>query len=208
MIFGLLLAIYSASKGVGSLMEGMNVAYDEEEERGFFVLTAVKLILTVFAVLGALIGLVVIGGGPALIALDSTGWLVDIAIGIGAIILALVLTVLGLSVFYRYGPSRDDAEWMWISPGAVLACLVWGIGSAGFAFYVGNFGSYNETFGAMAGIIVLLMWMWLSAFIIMLGAEINAEIEAQTRHDTTTGRAEPMGERGAEKADNLGRSTA
>ena len=206
-IFGILLAIYSASKGVGSLMEGLNVAYDEEETRGFFMLTLVKLSMTLFAILGAILGLFIVGGIPALIALDSTSTGTDLLLGIGGVLAAAALITFGLAIFYRYGPARENAEWRWLSVGALTGCAVWVVGSAGFAFYVGNFGSYNETFGAMAGVIVLLMWMWLSAFIVLLGAELNAEVEAQTRHDTTTGADRPMGQRGAEKADNLGRST-
>ncbi|UWR21741.1 YihY/virulence factor BrkB family protein [Sulfitobacter sp. S190] len=206
-VFGILLAIYSASKGVGSLMEGMNVAYDEEETRGFFTLNAVKLALTVLAIVCAIIGLIAIGGLPTVIGLEETSVVMDWALGAVALVLVAALTLLALSLFYRYGPSRDDAEWRWLTPGAVAACVVWAAGSAGFAFYVANFGTYNETFGALAGVIVLLMWMWLSAFIIMLGAELNAEMEAQTRHDTTVGGEEPMGERDAVKADNLGEAT-
>ena len=90
--------------------------------------------------------------------------------------------------------------------GAVAACILWLVGSAGFAFYVGNFASYNESFGALAGVVVLLMWFWISAFIILMGAELNSEMEAQTRYDTTTGTFEKMGKRDAVKADNLGKS--
>jgi membrane protein len=207
LILGLGIAIYSASKGVGSLMQGMNVAYDEDEERGFFTVTLVKLSLTVGGILSAVVGLLIIGGAPALIALDSTSLAVDWAIGAGAVALVICLLLLGLAILYRFGPSRDAPEWKWLSPGAIFAGIVWIIGSIGFAFYVANFGNYNETFGTMAGVIVLLMWMWLSAFIVLLGAELNAELEAQTRYDTTVGEDEPIGERGAEKADHLGRTT-
>ena len=206
LILGILLALYSASKGVGSLMEGMNVAYDEEETRGFFMLNAVKFSLTALAILGAISGLIAVGGIPALIISDSTSQIVDWIISLVTVAVLVILVITGLSVCYRYGPSRDNAEWQWLTPGAVLACVVWGAGSAGFAFYVANFGSYTETFGALAGVIVLLMWMWLSAFIVIMGAELNAEMEAQTRKDTTVGNPEPMGERDAVKADNLGRA--
>ena len=119
----------------------------------------------------------------------------------------LALTMFGLSLLYRYAPSRDEPEWKWASVGAIVGCLLWIVASAGFAFYVSNFGSYNESFGTLAGVIVLLMWFWISAFIILLGAELNAELEAQTRADTTQGRDQPMGLRDAEKADNLGEAT-
>src|SRR5690606_8657708 len=107
---------------------------------------------------------------------------------------------------YRYGPSRDDAEWKWLTPGAIVACVIWIAASIGFSIYVRNFGSYNESFGSMAGVIILLMWLWISAFIVLLGAELNAEIEAQTSADTTVGPEEPMGVRRAEKADKLGQA--
>ena len=110
----------------------------------------------------------------------------------------------GLAILYRFGPSRENPEWRWLTPGAIIGVVVWTVASVGFGFYVANFGSYNESFGSLAGAIVLLMWLWISAFIVMLGAELNAELEAQTRRDTTTGPDQPMGERGARKADHLG----
>ena len=114
------------------------------------------------------------------------------------------LAIVGLAALYHFGPCRDSPEWRWISIGALVACVIWVVASAGFAFYVGNFASYNETFGTLAGVIVLLMWLWLSAFIVLMGAELNAELEAQTAADTTVGPDEPMGQRGAVKADKLG----
>ena len=203
-LVGILIAIYSASKGVGSLMEGMNVAYDEEETRGFFVKTLVTLSLTVGAILAVIFGLFVIAGATALAALDRTGQMMEILILLASLAILATLMTLMLAIFYRYGPSRDNAEWAWLTPGTIGACVIWVLASSGFGFYVANFGSYNDTFGTMAGIIVLLMWLWISAYVVMFGAELNAEIEAQTRHDTTVGRDEPMGQRDALKADKLG----
>ena len=117
--------------------------------------------------------------------------------------LLLISAMVGLAIIYRFAPSREDAEWKWISPGAVIACLIWLVASAGFAVYVGNFAS-NESFGTLAGAIVLLMWFWISAYIILAGAELNSEIEAQAKQDTTSGLDKPTGERGAVKADKLG----
>jgi membrane protein len=107
----------------------------------------------------------------------------------------IVLTLIGLAVVYRYGPSRAAPEFRWVSLGAVVACVLWIVGSGGFAFYVSNFGTYNESFGALGGVVVLLMWFWISAFIILLGAALNAEMEAQTTYDTTAGDDDNMGER-------------
>jgi membrane protein len=118
------------------------------------------------------------------------------------VILAAVIAG-SLAVLYRVGPNRDDAEFSWTSPGAITATVLWLVGSAAFSFYVSNFGSYNETYGSIAGVIVLMLWLFLSAFIVLLGAEINSEIEHQTAHDTTVGEPEPMGQRGAEAADTV-----
>ncbi|MGR3761801.1 YihY/virulence factor BrkB family protein [Roseobacteraceae bacterium NS-SX3] len=203
-VAGLLIAIYSASKGMNSLIEGMNVAYDETEKRGFFVKTFVTIVLTVCLIIGLLGGLVATLAVPSAVALLDAGPVAEALGTLAAWAVLLVMTLAGLAVLYRYGPSRDKPEFQWVSPGALAACLLWLAGSAGFAFYVGNFGSYNESFGTLAGAVVLLMWLWISAFIILLGAELNAEIEAQTAYDTTVGPDEPMGERGAVKADKLG----
>ncbi|MFL4468601.1 YihY/virulence factor BrkB family protein [Tateyamaria armeniaca] len=203
-IAGILIALYSASKGMASLIEGINVAYDEEEERGFVRLKLVTFALTLFLMVGLLIALMATLGLPAVLAVLDFGAAFEFLMTAGLWIGLFCLTVFGLSVLYRYAPSRDAPEWKWASPGAVVACLIWVAASAGFAFYVGNFGSYNESFGTLAGVIVLLMWFWISAFIILLGAELNAEMEAQTCADTTKGPDEPMGSRDAVKADTFG----
>lgn len=203
-VFGIAIALYSASKGMGSLMDGINVAYDETETRSFIKLKLVTLLLTLFLVVGLIISLTVTLALPAVLAfVDLGGWLELVALMTSFAIIA-ILTIIGLSVLYRYGPSRDAPEWSWVSVGGIAGCTLWIVGSAGFAFYVKNFGSYNESFGAVAGVVIMLTWLWLSAFIILLGAELNAEMEAQTRHDTTQGNDMPMGQRDAEKADTLG----
>ncbi|MEX3314962.1 YihY/virulence factor BrkB family protein [Sulfitobacter sp. PS-8MA] len=203
-IIGLALALYSASKGVGSLMEGLNVAYDEDETRGFVKRMAWTLGLTIM-----LIGVLLLGMGatlaiPAIVGFFALPGGIETLLSYGSWVLLAVLTILALAVLYRYGPARDNAEWKWLTPGSVIACIMWIVASVGFSIYVSNFGSYNESFGSMAGAIILLMWLWISAFIVLLGAELNSEMEAQTRDDTTVGPDEPMGQRGAEKADNLG----
>ncbi|MGR3513505.1 MAG: YihY/virulence factor BrkB family protein [Paracoccaceae bacterium] len=203
-LFGLGLAIYSASKGTASLMEGTNAAYDEREERGVIKLFAIRLGLTIFLVIGACAGFAITLLIPATTALVNGSLLMEALVTIGAYAVVFALTVFGLAVLYRYAPCRRSAKFRWISPGAMLACVLWIIASAGFAFYVGNFATYNETFGALAGVVVLLMWFWISAFTILLGAEFNAEMEAQTARDSTVGQDLPRGERGAVKADTIG----
>lgn len=204
-IGGLLLTLYSASKGMKTLMEGMNIAYDEEESRGFLALNLTALALTLFLIVGVLIALAATVAAPALLGVLGLSQGVQAAVNIGRWPVLAILTILGLAVVYRYGPSREDPEWQWVSVGAVVATVVWIIGSIGFSIYVRNFGSYNESYGALGGVIILLTWLWLSAFIVLLGAELNSEMEHQTARDTTTGEPKPRGERGAAKADTIGR---
>ena len=203
-VLGILLALYSASKGMGSLIEGLNVAYDEEEKRNFFMLKLQTYGLTVALIIGVVVAIGVLGVLPAALAFFQLGPLVEwAALGLSWVLFFL-FALTGLAILFRYGPSRENPEWRWLTPGAIIGVVVWTIASVGFGFYVANFGSYNESFGSLAGAIVLLMWLWISAFIVMLGAELNAELEAQTRRDTTTGPDEPMGARGARKADHVG----
>lgn len=207
-IGGALLAVYSASKGMKSLVEGLNIAYEEEEERGFFMKKFVILALTLFLILGLIVGLVAVIAVPAVLSVVQLGPITEILIGAGRWAILGLLTILGLAVVYRFGPCRASPRWRWVTPGAVVACIVWVLASAAFAFYVQSFASYTETFGSLAGVIVLLMWLWISAYVILMGGELNAELEAQTRRDTTVGDAMPMGKRNAAKADNLGTAEA
>jgi membrane protein len=117
-----------------------------------------------------------------------------------------LLLVVGLAVVYRFAPDRDAAKWRWVSWGSAIAALLWVLGSVLFALYVRNSGSYNETYGALGGVVILLMWFYLSGFVVILGAEINSEMEHQTRRDTTKGPQRPLGERGAYVADTVGES--
>jgi membrane protein len=118
--------------------------------------------------------------------------------------LLLAVVIFGLAVLYRFGPSRDRAEWRWVTPGSLFAAVGWLIFSMLFSWYVANFGSYNETYGSLGAAIGFMTWIWLSTTVILLGAEINAEMEHQTRKDTTAGPSEPMGRRGATMADTVG----
>jgi membrane protein len=204
-IGGLALALYSASAGMRTLMESMNIAYDEDETRGFVALYATSLALTVVLIIGAVVAMGAVLILPTLFGSLGLGAVFQAVLNYGRWPVLALLMILGLAVIYRYGPSREDARWRWITPGAVIATVLWVIASIAFSIYVRNFGSYNETYGSLGGVIILLMWFWLSAFIVLLGAELNAEMEHQTEHDTTTGGRQPMGDRGAAMADSIGR---
>jgi membrane protein len=203
-IVGILFALYSASKGVQAMQEGLNVIYDEEEKRGFIKLNFVTLLLTLGMIVIMIVALGSIAVLPAL--LGSLG-LPDAVRGLLQYArwpVLLLVALIGLAVLYRYGPSRKVAQWQWVSPGALIATGLWVIVSIAFSFYVSNFASYNETYGALGAVVILLMWFWVSAFVVLVGAELNCEIERQTERDTTTGRPKPRGRRGAYAADTVG----
>ena len=205
-IGGLLLALWSASSGMRTLMEALNVAYDEEERRGFLRFYGTALVLTLGAIFGALFAIVIVVGLPLVLrflGLDETfKWLIA-----GAVWPVLIVTVMvGLSIVYRYGPCRRNARWRWVTPGSIAATVLWIIGSLLFSLYVTRFGSYNETYGSVGAIVILLMWFLLSSYAVLIGAELNSELERQTRKDTTEGREKPLGARGAYAADTVGES--
>jgi membrane protein len=203
----LLLALWSASKASTALMNAMNIVYDEDERRGFFKFQLVALAFTLGAVLVGVLAIGAVAGVPAVLALVPLGPLARwVAAAVPWLVVAGVVLVL-LAALYRYGPSRSRARWRWVSPGSGLTTVLWLIASAGFSIYVANFGNYNETYGSLGAVVVLLMWLWLSAYLVLLGAELNAEMEHQTRRDTTRGPDEPMGERGAYVADTVGPRT-
>jgi membrane protein len=206
-IVALVIALWGASKGVKSLMAALNVVYDEEEKRGFFKLNAVALLLTLAMLVVVLFSLAAVAGIPAII--EAVGFppiAENVARWSRWPFLAIV-SVFAIGVLYRYAASRAPPQWGWIWLGAVVATVLWLGGSALFSWYVSSFAKYNETYGSVAAIVVLMMWLWLSAYFVLLGGELNAEMEHQTRHDTTTGRALPMGERRAYVADTLGTSS-
>lgn len=202
---GIALALYSASKGMKALMKGMNIAYDEPESRSFIKLNAVALALTLFLIFGLLVALGAVVVLPVIVGAIGLGDALQGLLTYAIWPVLAVLTIFGLAVIYRYGPSREVAQWRWLSPGALVATLLWIIASIAFSIYVRNFGAYNETYGALGGMIILLTWLWASAFIVLMGAELNAETEHQTGRDTTTGAARPKGERGAKMADEVAR---
>jgi membrane protein len=204
---GLALALWSASSGMKHLMGALTLAYDEVDDRKFLRLRGLALLLTVGAVVVALLAL---GGMVAPNGLDdsrSTGTL-RLALQIARWPVLAVVAMVALSVLYRWAPDRDAARWRWVSPGAVLATVVWVVASIGFSIYTANFGSYNETYGALGAIVVMMLWLYITAYVVILGAEVNCELERQTVVDTTRGPARPLGERNAYAADTLGRSTA
>ena len=205
-LFGILLALWSTAKGTKALMQGLNIVYDEEEKRGFFKLNATALLLTLGAVVSGIVALSLVAVLPALLNILGLPTWLDIVASLVRWPVVLAVVVVALAVAYRYGPSRDKPKWRWVSPGAGLATALWLIASVAFSVYVSNFGSYSKTYGSVGAVVILMMWFYISAYVSLLGAELDAELEHQTRRDTTEGAERPLGERGAQMADSVGRT--
>lgn len=203
-LFGLLVSLYSASKGMKVLLEGMNLAYDEDEKRGFLRLNLLAIGMTLGAIVGIIAALAAMVAIPAILNTVGLSQAGELLLRHGRWLVLAAMAMLGLAALYRFGPSRDAPKWRWVTPGSLVATVLWIAGSALFSIYASNFSSYNETYGTLGGVIMLLTWLWLSAFIVLLGAEVNAEIEHQTRRDTTQGPDAPLGKRGAAMADTVG----
>ncbi|WP_262268042.1 YihY/virulence factor BrkB family protein [Microvirga yunnanensis] len=203
-IFGLGLSLWSANAGMKAIFDALNIVYGEEEKRSFIKLNLMSLSFTLGAIvfiLVALTGIIVLPIVLNFIGLGSGAeWLVSLA----RWPILLIGVVLGLSLIYRFGPSRDKAEWRWVTPGGIIAAVLWLAVSMLFSWYVANFGSYNETYGSLGAVIGFMTWIWLSTIVVLLGAEINSEMEHQTAKDTTEGTDQPMGVRGARMADTIG----
>jgi membrane protein len=199
----LLALLWSVSSGVQGLIKSLNVIYDEKETRGFVKLRGLSLLLTLGAIVVAVVALALITVFPGVIDGLGLGRAGQVAASVARWVVLAVLVLLALGVVYRLGPDRANPRWRWVSAGAVVALVLWLLGSVGFSYYVDNFGKYNQTYGALAAVIILLLWLFLSAFAVLLGAEFNAETERQTARDTTTGPERPPGERGAEVADDI-----
>jgi membrane protein len=189
-----------------TLMEALNVAYGEEEKRGFLRFYGTALLLTLAAILGTVIALALVIALPIVLKFLGLSSALSWVISIAAWPILVGMMLLGLAIVYRYGPSREEPRWRWVSWGAVTATLLWIAGSVLFSIYVTRFGNYNETYGSVGAIVILLMWFLLSSYAVLIGAELNAEMERQTRADTTSGGDKPMGARGAHAADTVGES--
>ena len=203
LIISILIALWSASGGISNMLTAITTAYDEEEKRGFIKKRLLSLALTVGAILFMLIMLGIVAVLPPLMnSIFGSGALKWVFQILGWLVLMVIVMVV-LGILYRIAPDRDAPKIKWVSVGAVVATVIWLLASIGFSIYSSTFGNYAKTYGVFAGIVVLLFWLWLTAYAILLGAEINAETEQQTMADTTKGKEEPLGRRGAVKADSV-----
>jgi membrane protein len=203
LIISVAFTLYSASTGIKSLLSALNMAYEETERRSFLKFQMVGLLMTLGAILAAIVGLLVLVFLPVVISFLGLSGHTKGLVHAGSFIVLLAFVLFWLSVLYRFGPSRRAAKWHWITPGSVAATVLWLVASYLFSFYVQNFASYNATYGPLDTVAGIMMWFWVSAYAVLMGAELNAELELQTAEDTTEGEPKPMGKRGAFVADHV-----
>jgi membrane protein len=203
LVVSILAALWSASGGVGNLVTAVNIAYDEVETRNFLKLRGLSLGLTLGAVAFVIVAFGLLAVVPVVLDALPLGIVGTILAHVVRWTLLLAMFAGSLAVVYRAAPDRDAPRFRWVSLGAVVATVLWALVSVGFSLYVDNFGSYDKTYGTIAGVIVLMLWLYLTCYLVLLGAEINSEAEHQTAQDTTKGEPEPMGSRDATMADSL-----
>jgi membrane protein len=207
-VFGLALAVWSANAGMKALIDALNIVYEEKEKRAFIRLNLVSLAFTLGAIAAVLLAVGAVVATPLVLARMGLGAMTEIIVRFARWPALMVTMLLGLAVLYRYGPSRREAKWKWLSVGAAIATLAWFAGSALLSWYFANFANYGATYGSLGAAIATMMWMWISTIVILLGGELNAEIEHQTARDTTVGAEKPLGARGATMADTVGAAAA
>ena len=197
----MLAALWAASTGTMNLISATNIAYDEEEKRNFVQLRAIALATTVVVIIFVAVSIGLLTIVPFVMERLGLGVGATIASHLARWLGLIAMVTVGLALLYRYAPYRREAKVRWISVGATVATVAWLLASAAFSVYVGNFASYSRTYGAIAGVIVLMLWLYITSFIVLFGAEINAAAEHQMTHDTTKGPDRPMGQRNAHVAD-------
>ena len=204
LIVALVLALYGARNGASAIITGLDIAYEEREDRSFIRLVLLSLAITVGGILVAIIAMVAVAAlGHLDDALSDAPQLVIVAGKLVSYVVLVLAGAGGAATLYRFGPDRKKAKWVWITPGSVIAAVLWLFLTIGFGLYVADFGNYNATYGSLGAVVVFLTWLYLSAYVLLLGAEINAQLERQTTADTTVGPPMPIGERGASVADQV-----
>jgi membrane protein len=203
-VIGLAVSLWSANAAMKALFDTLNIVYGEEEQRGFVKLNAVSLAFTLAAIAFVLVALGAIVGVPVVLTYFSLSNFTDLLVRIARWPAMFVALALGLACIYRFGPSRTAPRWRWITWGSAAATLFWLAASGLFSWYAASFGKFNETYGSLGAVIGFMTWLWISAIVVLLGAELDAEMEHQTARDTTTGAPKAMGARGAKMADSLG----
>tara|TARA_R110002050_G_scaffold177220_1_gene310290 strand:- start:381 stop:1385 length:1005 start_codon:yes stop_codon:yes gene_type:complete len=205
---GLALALFGSTKVARSLILGLNIAYDESERRGFVRLNLLAFGLTGAGIISAVIVFALLAAAPVVLRQLAISTDTERLLSWGRWPLMFLGFTAALSVVYWVGPSRQNAKWRWVTWGALVATTLWIIASVGFSIYASHFGNYGKSYGALASVVVFMLWLYITAYVVLFGAELNAEMEHQTVEDTTQGAPKPMGERGAYVADTVGKTAA
>ncbi|WP_054210369.1 YihY/virulence factor BrkB family protein [Bosea vaviloviae] len=203
-LISFLVAAWSANAAVKAVFDALNIIYREQEKRSFLKLNIISLATTISGVVLLVAALTIIASLPVVTALFPFAYELERLIRLVRWPSFFIIATLSIACLYWIGPSRQRARFVWVMPGAVAAALLWAAASFAFSWYVGTLGNYTATYGSLATVVVFMTWLWLSAMIVLGGAELNAELEHQTAHDTTTGRPKPLGRRGARMADTIG----
>jgi membrane protein len=197
------IALWSSSTGTKAMLSALNMAYEEQERRSLLRFQATGLIMTLCGILGAVLALVILVFLPVAIEFVGLDAYAKAVVRTASFAMLIVFVIASLSLLYYFGPSRRSAKWHWVTPGSLIATLLWLIASILFSLYVGHIASYDTSYGPLGAIAGVMMWFWVSAYAVLLGAELNAELELQTFEDTTTGPPKPAGQRGAFVADHV-----
>jgi len=203
-VIAIVVALYGGTNGAVAILTALNIAYEEKEKRSLTRFYLEAMLMTVVALVAALLAI----GATAAVAYlqkllpEATPTVLAAGKAAGYFLLALVTAAIAATL-YRFGPSREKARWKWITPGSLLAAATWLLLTVAFGYYLTNVANYSASYGSLGAVVALLTWMYLSAYVFILGAELNSEIEHQTAKDSTTGPPEPLGERGAWAADNV-----
>jgi membrane protein len=205
-VVGILVSLWSAMSGVKAMIDALNVIYEQQESRNFFKLSLVALVFTLCGFAALLLAIAAVVVLPLVLAPVGHGSAAGTLTRFGRWPLLLLLLLIGLAGLYRYGPDRRAARWQWVSVGSVFAAVTWIVASYLFSWYLASFANYNATYGSLGAVVGLMMWLWISTILVLLGAELNAEIEHQTARDSTIGGEKPLGARGAVMADTVGAS--
>jgi membrane protein len=204
LVIGIVVSLWSAMSGVKAVIDALNVIYEQRESRSFIKLNLVALAFTLFGFAAFLLAMATIVVLPLIISPIGFGSLSETVTRIARWPVLLIVLLLDLAILYRYGPDRRAARWQWVSIGSVFATLTWFVASFLFSWYLANFANYNATYGSLGAVVGLMIWLWISTAVVLLGAEFNAEIEHQTARDSTIGAEKPLGARGAVMADTVG----
>jgi membrane protein len=203
-IVGLAVSLWSANAAMKSIFDTLNIVYAEREKRGLVLLNAVSLAFTAAGILFVLLAIGALVVLPPVLKYLGLSGATEFLVWAGRWPVLFAAVALGLAFIYRHGPSREKPQWRWISWGSAFAAFAWLAVSMLFSWYAANFGNFNQTYGSLGAVIGFMTWIWLSAIVILIGAELDAEMEHQTARDTTTGSPQPMGARRATMADTVG----